>query len=353
MAWVHNLNPFLIEFSPGVGLRWYGLAYLSGFICGYWLILYLSRRKLVLLTPTESGDFVFAVALGTILGGRIGYCLFYSPELLIDFRSSPPFWGALALHQGGMSAHGGMVGIAAACWLYSRRHGVSMLHLGDLGAVGGSLGILFGRLANFINGELVGRPCDPSAWYAVKFPQDIFGWAGENPARLHTLSNSVGLIGVPPDRWSEILDKAGTSNPAWRELNLTLERLVEAVQNGNEAVRQSLGAVLTARYPSQLFEAFAEGLVLFSLLAIFWSKPRKPGVVAGVFLTCYSVARIICEHFRLPDAQIGYEIFGLTRGQILSFFMLLASAVGLWFWANRSAEKVGGWAEKPALAMGE
>lgn len=346
-AWVHDLNPFLVEFAPGIGVRWYGLAYLIGFVLAYVMIRALSRRGLALVPPEAASDLVFYLALGTVAGGRLGYCLFYSPHLFLEFSSSVPFWGALAVHHGGMSSHGGMAGIALACWLYGRKYKVSILHVGDLASTAGPLGILFGRIANFVNGELVGRICPPatSAW-CVKFPQDILAWPGSEPRRLGTLSPVAQQLGVSPEQWAGVVRGYFRDAAAGDLLDRTLGRILEAIQAGNEQVRASIGPLLDARYPSQLYEALGEGLILFLAVVLIWARPRKPGVITGCFFAIYGVARIVCEVYRMPDAHIGLNAFGLSRGQMLSFIPIAVGIWMAWYCNRRPVEKVGGWADR-------
>ncbi len=343
-AYLHTLNPFAIHFSGNIGIRWYGLAYVAGFLIGYWIIRRLAQRHLSQLNVEQAGDFVFNVALGTIIGGRLGYCFFYSPELFLKFTSSVPFWGVLAINEGGMASHGGIIGIIVACILYARKHKVSSLHLFDITTLGGTAGIFFGRIANFINGELVGRPIESAVPWAVKFPQDILLWPNRDPERLSALASVVNKLGISESTWWNWIGNTPPNPGNWWNIQGTLVRIIDAVQGGNTAVQEALKPILLARHPSQLYEALLEGLFLFVTLSFIWRKPQKPGVIAGWFFVLYSLVRIIGEQFRMPDAHIGYQLFGLTRGQWLSLGMLLLGVSALILWSRRAAEKLGGWA---------
>ena len=267
-AYLHTLNPFALKFTDTFGIRWYGLAYLAGFLCSYLFIAWLGRRKLTPLPHELASDFVFTVAIGTVIGGRLGYCIFYAPELFSRITSSPPYWGVLAINEGGMASHGGIFGIICACLFYARRHRLSALALFDLCTVGGALGIFFGRLANFVNGELVGRVAPAGYHWAVKFPQDILLWPHSEPARIATLTPVFPLVGISND-YFEHLQRTGVVESA-------LYRTVEAVQAGNLAVQEALRPLLDGRYPSQLFEAGLEGLFLFCAVMLIWRVPQKP-----------------------------------------------------------------------------
>ncbi len=170
--YVHNLDPFIFRIWGDVGPRWYGMAYVLAFLFGFLLLRWLSKRGYLDLPPAAVGDFVTWVALfGVMVGGRIGYVFFYKPEMLQDPLSILRVW------QGGMSSHGGILGIVVFSFIYARRHKLSWTNLGDGLVVVAPIGLFLGRCANFINGELYGRAAQV-AW-AVQFPKELF----ENPRR--------------------------------------------------------------------------------------------------------------------------------------------------------------------------
>lgn len=325
-TYVHTLSPFAIEFAPGVGIRWYGLAYLAGFLLGLSAIRFLIRKQRCPLSPPDAGDFVFTVALGTVIGGRVGYALFYNQSLFTSFSPSFPFWGLFALHEGGMASHGGIFGIVVACWWYGKRHGYPFRHLCDLTTLGGTIGIFFGRIANFINGELFGREAPADFFWAVKFPQEMYLWPTEASDKLAGLETVVPLIGIHSSTWDQWLSKISAHADGYLQIERAIGRLIAATQEGNSLVTRALAPLLTPRYPSQLYEALLEGLLLFVVLAWLWRKKRADGFIAGAFLLVYPLVRIFGEQFRLPDVQIGFQLFGLTRGQWLSIGMLILSA---------------------------
>lgn len=339
-AYVLDLSPFALQFSGNFGIRWYGLAYLAGFAALYLIAKFFAERSLSPIKPEKIGDFVFSLAIGTVVGGRLGYCLFYNQALFTKFTSTAPFWGVLAINEGGMASHGGIIGIVVAAWLSAHKNNIPFLHLLDLATLGGTLGVFFGRIANFVNGELVGRPVQSAVSWAVKFPQDILTWPDYEPSKLASLGPVVAKLGIDQHQWEKlILNYPYTSNSIYSALS----QIIDQIQSGSLEFKLALAELLEARHPSQLYESFLEGLLLFLLLIFIWRIPRKAGVLAATFGLAYPIVRIFGEQFRMPDLQIGFQLYGLTRGQWLSFAML-ALGVFLTYLAAKSCDaKFGGW----------
>src|SRR5216110_339227 len=290
---VDNFDPFIFRLWDNVGPRWYGFAYVLAFVSAYVVVRLLSRRGDCDLPPEHVSDFITWTALfGVLLGGRIGYVLFYKPEMLREPLSILRVW------EGGMASHGGMIGILALTFYYARRHKLTWTNLGDALVVAAPIGLFFGRCANFINGELYGRATNVS--WAMQFPKELF----ESPI------------------------KAEQAIAACRQIDPTLnssDAIVAAVRHEPQ-VRETLRGILTPRHPSQLYEAFFEGIILFAILWFVRTRMRQPnGVLTGLFFICYAILRIIVENFREPDAAL---IAGFTRGQFFSFFLI---AIGLAF----------------------
>jgi len=251
------IDPVALQLGP-LKIHWYGLMYLIGFAAVWWLGRLRAQRPGSGWNPEHIGDLVFYGALGAVLGGRIGYVLFYD---LPSFLAAP--LDIVKVWQGGMSFHGGMIGVLIAVWLFGRKINKTFFEITDFVAPLVPIGLGAGRIGNFINGELWGKVTD-----------------------------------VP---WAMVFPHAG---------NLP-------------------------RHPSQLYQAFLEGVVLFIILWLYSSKPRPTMAVSGLFLICYGLFRFIVEFVRMPDAQLGYLAFGwLTMGQVLSFPMILLGIVFMW-WAYR------------------
>jgi phosphatidylglycerol---prolipoprotein diacylglyceryl transferase len=291
--YVHDLNPFVFRFSDNIGPRWYGLAYVLAFACGYALLRVLAKRGYADLAPERVGDFITGCALfGVILGGRLGYVFFYKPEMLRDPVSILRVW------EGGMSSHGGMIGILLFTLYYARRHTLSWMNLGDNLVVTAPIGLFFGRCANFINGELYGRVT--TVPWAVQFPKELL----DHPVEAQRAVSVC--VQIDP--------------------NLKAPESIIAAVHQQPAVRDALRPILTPRHPSQLYEAFFEGVALFVILWLVRTRMRQPnGVLTGLFFILYAVFRIVVENFREPDASL---IAGITRGQFFSFFLIL---IGLAF----------------------
>ena len=261
------IDPVIFSFGP-LAVRWYGLAYLAGFAVCWWLGTLRAKRPGSGWDQQAVSDVVFYGAVGAVLGGRVGYVLFYGFEQWLR----DPLW-LFRIWDGGMSFHGGLLGVIVAMWWFGRRSGRGFWRVADFVAPLVPVGLGFGRLGNFIGGELWGRLSD--APWAMVFANAIQpgGWQS---AELHAA-------------W-----EAGA-----------LDHL--------------------ARHPSQLYQALGEGLGLFLILAVYSSRPRPVAAVAGLFLIGYGLFRFMAEFFREPDGHIGF-VAGewLTMGMLLSLPMVLA-----------------------------
>jgi phosphatidylglycerol:prolipoprotein diacylglycerol transferase len=285
-----DLDPFIFRLWGNVGPRWYGLAYVLAFGAAYWIYRSLVKRGYADLPLEKVGDFILGAAIfGVLLGGRLGYVFFYKPEMLREPLSILRVW------EGGMASHGGMLGILLFTFYYARRHKISWTNLGDNLVIAAPIGLFFGRCANFINGELYGRIANVS--WAMQFPKELFESAN----------------GDEVDRAIAACSRIDPS------LN-TPEAIVDAVHRQPQ-VKEILRTVLTPRHPSQLYEAFFEGIVLFAILWFVRTRTRQPnGVLTGLFFICYAIFRIVIENFREPDAAL---IGPFTRGQFFSFFLIV------------------------------
>lgn len=317
-TYVHDLNPVLLRITDAIQLRWYGLAYLAGFVGGFLLLRHLARRGLWVLKPEMTGDFIAAAALfGVFLGGRLGYVFFYQlpktgwGELLRDPLMVLRVW------EGGMASHGGILGLVIFTWFYARKHQVTWTGLGDGLCVVAPVGLFCGRMANFINGELYGRVAEGVAW-AVKFPLSL----AEEPNEVQSAA------------WQECTRlKPELANSE------SLDALVSAARD-NPEISTVLGNYLPERHPSQIYEALLEGALLFAILWVVRVRfPKAPdGLLTGLFFGLYALFRILGEQFREPDAaMVGF----LTKGQFFSLFMFLFAGAFL-FHAWRGWRKSAG-----------
>ena len=355
--YVHGINPIALQIYGDIAIRWYGLAYLAGLLLGLILMRVMSKRGGNLLNFEELSDLVTWSALGVMIGGRLGYCTFYSPDLLVDFSSSFPFWGVLRVWEGGMASHGGVLGVLISSYLFSRKHNHPFLHITDLTVLGGALGFFFGRLANFINGELYGRVVKKPISWAVKFPQEMSGWVPLRQDKLSELNSLAEKFDEAANlnlesqgqSWSQLMQGYFANPQAQSKAYSFVRWLQDQAIERNQEVLEGLSTVLSPRYPSQLIQAFLEGLCVFIILNLIWLRPRKPGVITAWFGVLYATARIIGEQFRMPDSQLGFQALGLTRGQWLSIVMLIASAIVLILLSTistrSSKEKIKGWSK--------
>lgn len=354
LAWLHDLSPFLLRISGEFGLRWYGLSYALGFVIAFVILRWLGKRGATLIPPERAGDAIMILVIGAVVGGRLGYVLFYAPSMLWTFSPSFPWWHVLAVNDGGMASHGGMIGVFLACCYLTRgfvapdgtRVGkMPLLHMLDVTGFLATPGLMLGRLANFVNGELLGKivamPGEPAPWWAVKFPQEFLeghdASAQMTPEAAEERTRAIAAI----------VRSAGYDG----DLATGYRRVLEKIQGGNTELANALVPWISARHPSQLYQAAAEGLVIGAALWIFWRVPRTPGFVAAIFLIGYGVLRIVTEFYRLPDAQLAVQrIAGLSRGQWLSVGMIVCGTVVAVIAKSQKNEKLGGWGRARTVA---
>ena len=242
---INNFDPVAIQIFSWE-IRWYSLAYIIGIILG-WV---LSKKFFILNSELKQkfDDFIAYLIVGIIIGGRLGYVFFYNPDYYFN-----NIMDVLKIWQGGMSFHGGLIGVIISSILFAKKYNHNPFHYLDIVSIVAPIGIFFGRVANFINSELYG--VETNLPWAVKF--------------------------------------------------IKIDNLY--------------------RHPSQLYEAFFEGIILFLILIFFRNKGymKTPGLISALFLIFYSFFRFFVEFFRVPDEQLGYLLFNFTMGQIISFVFLL------------------------------
>ncbi len=324
-AYVHHLDPFAIRFTETFGIRWYGLAYVAGFVAAFFLIRWFVRIGASELKESQVGDFITLCAvLGTMVGGRLGYMLLYNFDELVANPLS--FFDILG---GGMSSHGGMAGITLVAWFYARYTKTSWAGHGDNLVTVAPVGLFFGRLANFVNGELYGRPTDSPL--AMKFPDELNelertanGIEWKFPvSQLRELAANAGE--TAPGLLAKIDAAAAKALASGYDAHFAVVELVQETARENPAFRAVLGGILTPRHPSQLYEAFVEGLLLFAIMLAIRLKWRNAwhGFLTGIFFILYAVGRIAVENFREPDSSL---VLGMTKGQFYSIFLFGAGA---------------------------
>lgn len=352
-AFMHDLNPVLVHVAGPFAIRWYGLSYLLGFIVAWLILRWMATTKRLAVTPQQVGDYMMAVVVGVLVGGRLGYAVFYDQALLTSPVNLIKVW------DGGMASHGGMIGVILATIWFAHRRGVSKLHLLDAAAFTCPPGLGFGRVANFINGELWGKAI-PAAqqgnppWWSIQYWEELRLFARHDPAKLAELTDVATAAGLDGGVWRRealLLGVDGAQGQeAARLMHGWIDLIGQQVRAGNEQLIEALRPVLTAYYPSQIIQAMAEGVILFAALAIIWLVPRRPGVVGSWFLTIYGVLRVFTELVRQPDEGVAV-IWGLQRGQLLSVAMIIAGLVCLVVVSRRKVGRVSGLARvNPARA---
>jgi phosphatidylglycerol---prolipoprotein diacylglyceryl transferase len=352
---VLDSSPFVIKFSESFGIHWYGLFYLLSVVAAYFIIRWFSSRQHTNFTKESTIDFIAFAGIGMLVGARLGYLL-YEPNLFIQFRTDFPFWGILAIDDGGLSIHGAMFGLFISTFLFSLKSGISQLYLLDLSSLICAIAIMFGRIASFFNGEHIGRTMIEADGVGtafvnhlmenllVKFPQEILQWPVSHFSKLESLTSIIEkLPGLSKESWLTGLQQYHESEQARALVQGDLEQIVHAVQNGNSGVLDALSSLLEFRHPVQLYAAFGEGFIVFLFLFILWFKPRRPGVITSWFISLYSLIRIFEEQFALPEVQLGFRWLGVTQAQWLS---ILSFIFGLWlifFYGRSSGLATPGW----------
>ena len=322
-TYIHQMDPFAIQFSETFGLRWYGLAYVAGFVAAFFLLRWFVKLGACELRRDQVADFISIVAvLGVMIGGRLGYMLLYD---FARFSENPLIF--LNFLGGGMASHGGFAGVVVACWFYARYTKKSWIGLGDNLVTVAPVGIFFGRIANFVNGELYGRPSDGP--FAMKFPDELTDRSVFSIDQLMDLANRGSEV-VPGlyQRANEAVTYAASQNLL---PNGFVAQLLKETSWENPVFREILGSVLTPRHPSQLYEALTEGLLLFVILLavrLRW-KNLYHGILTGLFFVLYPIGRIIVENYREPDSTM---IGALTKGQFYSVFMIVMG-IGFFIYA--------------------
>ena len=250
---INNFDPVAFQIMS-FEIRWYSLAYILGIVLGWLLCKKIFIQKSDISEKFD--DFVTYLIIGIIVGGRLGYVIFYN----FDYYISNIF-DIFKVWQGGMSFHGGLLGIIIASILFAKKNNQNPLLYMDQVALVAPIGIFFGRIANFINSELYGIPTDVS----------------------------------------------------WSVIFIQIDNL--------------------SRHPSQLYEAVLEGVILFIILIYFRKKDylKKPGLISGLFLIFYSIFRFFVEFFRVPDEHLGYLIFDLSMGQVISVIFLMIGTILFYF----------------------
>jgi len=268
--YIHHLNPIVLDLPGPLAVRWYGLSYLAGFIGCILLLRHWSKRGEFSVPEKEVSNFVVLLGFfGVFLGGRLGYALLYGfHDLITDPLYLFKVW------DGGMSSHGGFIGVILFMIWYARKHGHPFWNLADNMACTTSLGFAFGRLANFVNGELWGRVSEVR--WAMVFPQEL------------------GL-------------SYGEYTPS------SIQPLVDAGE-------------LMPRHPSQLYQAFCEGFLVFGIMLLLRKTAlvKRPGALSACYLILYALARIAMEFFREPDNG-RFFIGWISKGQFYSLLMILGA----------------------------
>lgn len=276
-----NFDPVAIHLFGSLAIRWYALSYIVGFMLFIWLGRRRIRQQNSVFTQQSLDDFLTWGILGVILGGRLGYVLFYNAGA---YLANP--MAIFKVWEGGMSFHGGFLGVLLVSFLFAKKHKLPFLKLTDSVVPLVPLGLASGRIGNFINGELWGRITQPERFWSMGFPQ------------AHYIDQAVANTNITYTQW------------------LT-----------------QFGAL--PRHPSQLYQCALEGIGLFIIVWFFSKKPRPTGQITSLFLAGYGFFRFIVEFAREPDSQLGLLNLGLSMGQWLSLPMMILGVIGFIYFGKQ------------------
>jgi len=294
-------DPVALHLGP-LQIRWYGLGYLAGFLIAGFALDKLARDGYLALAKHAVSDLIGWLVIGVLAGGRLGYALFYEQHLLVHPLDLVKVW------EGGLSFHGGLLGVVIASALFARRHRLPWRRLADALSLAVPFGIFLVRCANFVNAELYGRVAPAALPWAMRFPTDPVARA------------------LAPDL-------AAGGSLRWHE---AYARLRAAGQ------WEAIAPLVPLRHPSQLYEALLEGALIGAILWTLYARrsavTARTGGIAATFLLCYAVARLLVEFTRQPDAQLGFVLGPLSMGQVLSLGVAAGAAAIVW-WPRSGTEK--------------
>jgi phosphatidylglycerol:prolipoprotein diacylglycerol transferase len=294
-------DPIALHLGP-LQIRWYGLGYLAAFLIAGFVLDRLARDGYVALTKNAVSDLIGWLVVGVLVGGRLGYALFYEQGLLVHPLELVKIW------EGGLSFHGGLLGVVLASGWFARKHGIPWRRLSDAQSLAAPFGIFLVRCANFVNAELYGRVAPSSLPWGMRFPTD--------PA-ARALAPDLAAGGSL--RWHD----------AYARLRLAGQW-------------DAIAAHVPLRQPSQLYEALLEGAVVGALLWTLYARRStvavRHGGIAATFLLGYALARFLVEFTREPDAQLGLVLGPLSMGQVLSLGVAVGAATLVW-WPRAGTER--------------
>ena len=301
MTYLHLVDPVALDLSTIADflprIHWYGLMYLASFMVFWLLANHRARQSRYDWTREQISDYLFFGVIGVVLGGRLGYLIFYDFANVIDDPHR-----IYQIWKGGMSYHGGLFGVTVALWYFVRKTGKSFWQAADFIVPCAAIGLFFGRLGNFIGGELWGRLTQSP--FGVLFPK------------------APELVQFQEDTITRLAPELAQRSVEWVQVthpdifNKSIELMQTAADSG------ALSAF--ARHPSQLYQALLEGLLLFLVVWLYSARSRPVMSVTGLYFAGYGVCRFIVEFFRQPDAHLGAVAFDwLTMGQLLSLPLIL------------------------------
>lgn len=310
-----DMGPVAFNIFGVLQIHWLGFFLLIGILSAASLTGWLAVRQGIGLTRPMVGSLLTWMVIASLLGARLGYCLFYQFDLLIRFKSTFPYWGFFAFGEGGFSWHGAVLGAVFGGIFYSMKSGLGQLYLFDLAAFSAPIIIFFSRIGSFLSGEILGTAAEPGTPVALKIPTEIERWQ-ELPEKLQAVSN----MGVT------------TAQEAWLKWS-----------SGDSAFREAVIPLLEARHPVQIYGALLEGAFIFLVLFALWKSPRRNGVISAVYLILSAAMGLLVHHFEWPEPSVAAKIAGLDKFQWLSLSTFVLGIISYILWTRTTSIAIPGW----------
>jgi|GEM_PF-5623646 len=311
---IHDFGPEMLTLFGALRLQWFGSFVFVGVIVSAWFASWIAHRQNAGFSQALVGSALSWMFIGSLLGGRIGYGLFYDTNMFFRFRPEFPVWGLLAFSEGGLSWHGAVLGALVASIFFAHRSGLSQMYILDLTAWVAPLLLFFSRLGSYFSAELLGAVSSAPTPIAFKYPAEILRWPEE-----------------VPEKFAQISDLGSA------------QEIFNRFQAGDLALQTQVLPLLEFRYPFALISALAEGLLVFILLFLIWKSSRKPGMVTSAYLFFTAMAGFAVSTFEWIDASKNPSLLSFSLYQWICLFTALWALIFYVLWVRSRSMSIPGW----------